>query len=127
MVESNIDKSLSLISPTHHIPIPAASKTQRSYLLCLPRCHRRLHLPQTLADKQRSVDKHAVRGAIDLEVAEEHVGAEERENLVDAVIRLTVCGDVDVEGVRGERGEGVCGAAGAGAEGEDGEVACIEY
>lgn len=44
-------------------------------LFCGAHVHRRLHLAQALGDEQDAVDQHAVRGALDLEVAEESVRA----------------------------------------------------
>lgn len=71
------------------LPIP-------TYLLRLARGHARLDLAQTLADKEDPVDKHAVGGAVDLEVAEQDIGAEEGEDLVYAVVRLAIRRDIGV-------------------------------
>jgi hypothetical protein len=85
---------------------------------------RRLDLGEAVADEPDAVDEQAVCGALDLEVAEEGVGAEEGEDLVEDVVALAV----RVGGlVRGERwrGEGECvgRATGLGAQGQKGEVA----
>lgn len=74
------------------------------YLLRIASTHRRPDLPEAFADEQSSVDKHAVGGAVDLEVSEEYIGTEEGEDLVDAIVGLAVGGNVDVEGIRGQRG-----------------------
>jgi hypothetical protein len=66
----------------------------------------------------------AVGGAFDLEVAEEGIGAEQREDFIEDVVGFRVWVDVEGGGVGWESGEGVGGAAGFGAEGEEGEVAC---
>lgn len=47
-------------------------------------------LAEALADEEDAVDEEAVGGALDLEVAEEGVGAEEGEHLVEDVVRLGV-------------------------------------
>jgi len=47
-------------------------------------------LGKTLADVEDAVDKQAVGRALDLEVAEEGVGAEQRQYLVEDVVRLGV-------------------------------------
>lgn len=95
-----------------------------THLLCLSGCHARLHLAQALADEQDTIDQHAVGGPLDLEVAEECIGTEKREDLIDTVVRLAIGVNIDV-GRRGrKRGESVCGAACAGAEGEEREIAC---
>ena len=87
------------------------------------RVHVRLHLGQAVGEEEDAVDQVAVGGALDLEVAEEGVGAEEGEGLVEDVVGLAV--RVDVVGVAGggQGGEGVGGAAGLGAEREEGKVA----
>lgn len=65
------------------------------------RVHRRLHLGQTVGHEEDAVDQHAVRGAFDLKVAEERVGAEQRQDLVEAVVGFRVW--VHVEWVRARR------------------------
>ena len=81
-------------------------------LLCGSRVHVRLHFREAVGEEENAVDEHAVGGAFDLEVAEEGVGAEEGEDLVEAVVGFAV--RVDVEGVcgRGKGWERVGGAAG---------------
>lgn len=93
-------------------------------LLCITSSHAWLDLPQTLTDKQRPVDEHPVRRSIDLKVAEQHIGPEEGEDLIDAVVRLIVGGHIGIGDVRWERGECVCGAARASPQRENGEVSC---
>lgn len=48
------------------------------YLLRITGIHSWLDLPEAVANKQSSINEHAVRGAIDLEVAEQDIGTEER-------------------------------------------------
>lgn len=62
---------------------------------------------------------------MDLEVAEEGVGAEEGEGFVDGVVRGVAAVDCGGGFAGGEGGESLRGAAGAGAEGEEGDVGCI--
>lgn len=129
VVESGVDQGLLRSAAPHHtsyspIILSTGATDVMTYLLRLPRRHARLDLAQTLADEQDAVDEHAVGGALDLEVPEEGIGAEEGEDLVDAVVRLAVRVDVGLVGARGQRGEGVCGAARASAEREEGEVSC---
>lgn len=57
-----------------------------TYLFSFAGIHCRLDLPETLANKQGSVNEHAVGGAIDLEVAEKDIGTEQRQDLVDTII-----------------------------------------
>ena len=65
-------------------------------LLCFNlagRCARGRQLRQTVGNKEDEDDEQAVGGALDLEVAEERVRAEEVEGLVDDVRRVRVgCG-----------------------------------
>lgn len=63
--------------------------------------HVRLHFAQTVGDEQDAVDQHAVRGSLDLKVAEERVGAEQRERLVQAVVGFRVWVHVECVGARG--------------------------
>lgn len=89
-----------------------------------PRVGARLDLAQAVADEPDAVHEQAVRGALDLKVAEEGVGAEQRQHLVEYVVRVAVRVGRLVGGERrGGRREGVGGAAGLGAQGEEGEVA----
>lgn len=117
MVKGNVDHGLVQSAAAHENRIYSFI-----YLLCIPSRRVGFDLPQTFADKQRPVDKHTVRGSINFEVAEEDIGPEQRENLIDAVVRLAVGGHIDIKGTRRERGECVCGAARASPEREDGEV-----
>lgn len=66
----------------------------------------------------------SVCGTLNLEVAEEDVGAEEGEGFVEDIVGFGF--GVDVEGVRAcrEGGKGVCWASGLCAEREEGKVAC---
>lgn len=113
MVERDINQSLTMLDKT---PFQAKQFIHNAYLLSLTSRHVRLDLPQTLADKQRSVDEHTIGGTIDFEVAEQDIGPEERENFIDAVVRLVVRGHIEIGDVGGKRGEGVCGAARASTE-----------
>lgn len=131
MIERNIDQSLECATCRQQVFLPLAIQQRAIWrkweklpdLLRIASSHRRLHLAQALGDEQRSIDEHTVGGAVDLEVAEQNIGPEERQDLVDTVVGLAVGGHFGI-GVRRERREGVCGAASAGAEGEDGEIAC---
>lgn len=87
--------------------------------------HVRLHFGQAVGDEQDAVDQHAVRGTLDLKVAEERVGAEQREGLVETVVRLRVGVHVEGVGARGQLGERECWAASLGAQWEEGEVSCV--
>jgi len=112
--------------PPLHISIQyplAAPSSPHAHLLRLLPPHPLPHLPQTLTHKQYPIDQQPICRALDLEIAEEGVGAEEGEDLVEGVVGLVVAVDVELGGAGGEGGEGVGGAAGAGAEGEEGEVA----
>lgn len=79
---------------------------------------------EAVADEPDAVDEQAVGGALDLEVAEEGVGAEQGEDLVEDVVGLGlgVGGLVGGEGRVGE-GQGVGRPAGLGAQRQEGEVA----
>ena len=91
-------------------------------LLSLTETRLGLDLSQAVADEPDTVDEQAVGRALDLKVAEERVGAEEREDLVEDVVALVVWVGRLVGGERDGR-EGVGGAAGLGAKGEEREVA----
>jgi len=69
----------------------------------------------------------AVGGALDLEVAEEDVGAEEREGFVEDVVRLRLRVDFERVGASWQGGESVGWAAGFGAERQEREVAWEEH
>lgn len=92
-------------------------------LLGISPAHARLDGGQGLADEQDAINEHAVGGALDLEVAEEGVGAEEGENLVDRVVRLVRRLDRQLRHVGRQRGQLQRGAACPRAEREEGEVA----
>ena len=85
------------------------------YLLRIASAHCRLDLPEALADKQGSIDKHAVGRPVDLKIAEQNIGTEEGQDLVDAIVGLAVGGDVDIEGIGGQGGQSVCGTTSASA------------
>lgn len=93
------------------------------YLLGVPRTHSRLDLSKAIADEQGSINKHAIGRAIDLEVAEEDIGTEKGEDLVDAIVGFAVGSDVHVRSIGGKGGQGVCGTASASAQRQDREVA----
>lgn len=89
------------ISPQYNIPsLPPSSSPSRihpeelAYLLSIAHAHGWLDPPQTLRDPQDSIDQHAVGGALDLKVAEESVCAEQRQRLVQDVVRFAVRVDV---------------------------------
>ena len=77
--------------------------------------HVRLDLGQTIRHEQDAIDQHPVRGALDLEVAEERVRPEQRQDLVQAVVRLAIRVHVQHVGAGGELWECVCGSARLGA------------
>lgn len=83
---------------------------------------RGLDLAEAVAEEPDAVDEQAVGGALDLEVAEEGVGAEEGEDLVEDVVALRVRVGRLVGGEGDER-ERVGRAAGLGPQREEGEVA----
>lgn len=82
-----------------------------------------LDLGQAFGDEEDAVDEQAVGGTLDLEVAEEGVGAEEGEDLIEGVVAV----GLGVGGLVGRQrrvgqGEGVGWAAGLGPQREEGEV-----
>lgn len=78
---------------------------------------------EALADKEDAVDEQAVGGPLDLEVAEEGVGAEEGEDLVEDVVRLRVRVRRLAGGQGGvRRWQDVGWPARLGAQGEEGHV-----
>lgn len=81
-------------------------------------------LCQTIADKPDSIHEQTVGRTLDLKVAEECVGAEEGEDLVEDIVALTV-GVGRLVGRQRRRGvgEGVGRASGLGTEREEREVA----
>jgi hypothetical protein len=95
----------------------------RERLLCGTLIHVRPDLGQAVGKEERAVDEQPVGGAVDLEVAEEGVGAEEGEDFIDDVVGFRVRVDVERGGGWGEVWECVGGAARFGAEREEGEVA----
>jgi len=118
VVERSIDQSLEEKRSVIDLP----NYGRRSYLLGFAGVHCRLHLPEALADEQGSINEHAVGRAVNLEVSEQDIGAKQRQDLVDAVVGLAVCGNVDVGGIWGESRQGVSGATGASAERQNWEV-----
>lgn len=94
------------------------------YLLCVPRTHGRLDLPEAIADEQCPVNKHAIGRSIDLEIAEEDIGAEKGEDLVDTIVGLVVGRDVQVRSIGWKRGQSVCGTASASSQRQNREVPC---
>lgn len=89
------------------------------------RVGRRLDPAEALADEEDAVDEQAVGGALDLKVAEEGVGAEQGQGLVQDVVALRLGVGRLVGGQRrvGWDGEGVGGPARLGAQRQEGEVA----
>jgi len=61
-------------------------KTAITHLLRITGIHCWLDLSEALADKQSSVNEHAVGGAIDFEIAEQDIRAEQRQDLIDAIV-----------------------------------------
>lgn len=86
-------------------------------LLRLPCRHSRLDFTQAFAHEENAVDQHPVRGTFDFKVAEQHIGTEQRQDLIDAVVGFAIGVDVDLGLTRLERREDVCGAACACAKG----------
>lgn len=96
----------------------------RDILSSRPYVGRGLDLGQALGDEQDAVDEQAVGGTLDLEVAEEGVGAEEGEDLIEGVVAvgLGVGGLVGGQRRVGQW-KGVGRAASLGPQREEGEVA----
>ena len=65
-------------SPAGTTPPPHLVRPRRALTLS--------DLGEAVTDEENEVDEHAVRGALDLKVAEEGVGAEEVERLGDDVV-----------------------------------------
>lgn len=86
--------------------------------------HVRLDLGQTVGDEQDAVDQHAVCGALDLKVAEERVGPEQRQDLVQTVVRLRVRVHVQCVRARRQRWQRECRPACFRAQWEEREVSC---
>lgn len=82
-----------------------------------------LDLAEALAHKEDAVYEQAVGVALDFEVAEEGVGPEQRQGLIQDIValRLGVGRLVGREG-RVREGERVGGPAGLGAQGQEGKV-----
>lgn len=85
------------------------------YLLSLTGVHCRLNLPEALADEEGSIDEHAIGRTIDLEVPEQHIGTEERQDFINAVVGFIVGGNIDIGSIGGKRRQGVCGTTSASA------------
>lgn len=99
-----------------------------AYLLSFAGVHCRLHLSEALADKESSINEHAVGRAVNLEIAEQDIGTEERQDLVNTVVGLIVRGNVDVGSIWGKRRQGVSGTTSASTEGQNWEVSyCDQY
>lgn len=92
------------------------------YLLGFAGVHCRLNLPEALADEEGSIDEHAIGRAIDLEVPEQDVGTEKRQDLIDAVVGFIVGGNIDIGSIGGKRGQGVCRTTGASAQRQNWEI-----
>ena len=67
----------------------------------LPQAHGGPNLTQAIRYEEDAVDEDAVGGALDLEIAEEGVGAEEGYRLVQDIVVLTVRVDVQIVGYAG--------------------------
>lgn len=94
-----------------------------THLLGFPPPHAWLDLAQYLAHKQDAIDHDTVGGTLDLEVAEECVGAEEGEDLIERVVRLVRCIDSKLCDVRGQRRELLCRSTGSCAQRQERKVA----
>jgi hypothetical protein len=93
------------------------------YLFSIPLAHSRLDLAQTLRDPQDTIDQHTVRRPLDLEIAEQRVGPEQRERLVQNVVAFAVRVHVELTHARRQRRKRVRRSAGLGAESGEAEVA----
>jgi hypothetical protein len=87
---------MSVIAPIHN-----ATRSSSIYLLSLPGIHRRLDLAETLADEEGTINEHPVGGTIDLKVAEEHICAEQGQDLIDTIVGFALGGDVYIESIGG--------------------------
>jgi hypothetical protein len=88
----------------------------------LPRAHLRPDLAQTLANPQNAIDQQPVGRALDLEVAEECVCAEQAEHLVERIVGFRIGFGGQVGGQRRVQRKRVGRPTDLGAEGEEGEV-----
>lgn len=78
-------------TPPHH-----QTSKQPTHLLRILLPHGPLHLPQTLTNEQNPINQQPIRGPLDLEVPEKRIGAEEREDFVERVVRLVISVDVEL-------------------------------
>lgn len=78
-----------------------ATRASSLYLLSLPGIHRRLDLAEALADEEGPINEHPVGRSIDLKVAEQHICAEEGQDLIDTIVGFALGGDVHVESIGG--------------------------
>lgn len=97
----------------------------RTHLLSFPPAHCRLDLPQAVADKQDSIDKDSVGGALDLKVPEEGVGSEQQQSLVQDIVGLGFRVNVDFVIFWAEERQSICWPSGSCSERQEGKVACI--
>ena len=98
VIQRNINQGLMI--PEISINPQWLQRGSKTDLLGLPRRHPRLDLAETLGDEQDSINQHAIGRAIDFKVSEEDIGAEQGEDLIDAVVRLAVRGDIGVGDIR---------------------------
>jgi hypothetical protein len=56
----------------------------------IPSRHPRSHLPQTLANPQDPINQQPVRRALDLEIPEERIRAEQAQHLVQRIVALVI-------------------------------------
>ena len=111
--------------PLNPHPSKNSSTALKTHLLRLPSPHPPPDPTQTLPNPQDPINQQSIRGTLDLEVAEEGVGAVQVEDFVERVVAFVVGADGYVGGCGcGQGGEGVGWAAGAGSEGEEGDVSC---
>ena len=89
----------------------------RSHLLSVPLPHITPDLPQTLADEQDAVNQEPIGWALDLEVPEESICAEEAQDFVEGIIGFAVRIDRDFICAGGELGKSVGGTTSASSEG----------
>lgn len=67
-------------------PLPQRIDGDPTYLFSISPPQVWLDLAQYLTDKQNTIDQHSVRRSLDLEVAEESICTEQRQDLVERVV-----------------------------------------
>lgn len=112
----------------HSPPVRAATPikpNQKRNHPNLPSAHSRFNLRQTLTNPQDAINQQSIRGALNLEVAEERVGSEQTEHFVQRIVALGVGFGGEMCGERGIEGEGVGWAADSCSEGEERKVSNV--